>query len=301
MATLICGSLAFDTIMSFEGRFAEQILPDQLHILNVSFLVPSLRRDFGGCAGNIAYAMRQLGGTPLPVATLGNDGGDYLARLRQLGVSTEFVRTIDETYTAQAMIMTDRDNNQITAFHPGAMMQAHRTRIAAHDGVRLGIISPDGRDAMLQHAEQFRAAGIPFVFDPGQGLPMFNGDELAHFVELATWVTVNDYEGRMLCDRMGNELDELSRRVQGLVVTLGGEGCDIWEAGVRTRVPPVQAASVVDPTGCGDAWRGALLHGLEQGWPLARCAALGNRLGALKIASRGPQNYQVDGAVLAGI
>ena len=301
MATLICGSLAFDTIMSFEGRFAEQILPDQLHILNVSFLVPSLRRDFGGCAGNIAYAMRQLGGTPLPVATLGNDGGDYLARLRQLDISTEFVRTIDDTYTAQAMIMTDRDNNQITAFHPGAMMQAHRTRIAAHDGVRLGIISPDGRDAMLQHAEQFRAAGIPFVFDPGQGLPMFNGDELAHFVELATWVTVNDYEGRMLCDRMGIELDELSRRVQGLVVTLGGESCDIWEAGVRTRVPPVQAASVVDPTGCGDAWRGALLHGLEQGWPLARCAALGNRLGALKIASRGPQNYQVDGAVLAGI
>ena len=301
MATLICGSLAFDTIMSFEGRFAEQILPDQLHILNVSFLVPSLRRDFGGCAGNIAYAMRQLGGTPLPVATLGNDGGDYLARLRQLDISTEFVRTIDDTYTAQAMIMTDRDNNQITAFHPGAMMQAHRTRIAAHDGVRLGIISPDGRDAMLQHAEQFRAAGIPFVFDPGQGLTMFNGDELAHFVELATWVTVNDYEGRMLCDRMGIELDELSRRVQGLVVTLGGEGCDIWEAGVRTRVPPVQAASVVDPTGCGDAWRGALLHGLEQGWPLARCAALGNRLGALKIASRGPQNYQVDGAVLAGI
>ena len=301
MATLICGSLAFDTIMSFEGRFAEQILPDQLHILHVSFRVPDLRRDFGGCAGNIAYAMQQLGGAPLPMATLGNDGSDYLARLRQLGVSTEFVRTIDDTYTAQAMIMTDRDNNQITAFHPGAMMQAHRTRIAAHDGVRLGIISPDGRDAMLQHAEQFRAAGIPFVFDPGQGLPMFNGDELAHFVELATWVTVNDYEGRMLCDRMGIELDELSRRVQGLVVTLGGEGCDIWEAGVRTRVPPVQAASVVDPTGCGDAWRGVLLHGLEQGWPLARCAALGNRLGALKIASRGPQNYQVDGAVLAGI
>ena len=301
MATLICGSLAFDTIMSFEGRFAEQILPDQLHILNVSFLVPALRRDYGGCAGNIAYAMRLLGGQPLPMATLGNDGGDYLERLRQLGIGTDFVRQIDDTYTAQAMIMTDRDNNQITAFHPGAMMQAHRTRIVAREDIRLGIISPDGRDAMLQHAEQFRAAGIPFVFDPGQGLPMFNGDELAHFVELATWVTVNDYEGRMLCDRMGIELDELSRRVQGLVVTLGGEGCDIWEAGVRTRVPPVQAASVVDPTGCGDAWRGALLHGLEQGWPLARCAALGNRLGALKIASRGPQNYQVDGAVLAGI
>ena len=301
MAIQICGSLAFDTIMDFEGRFAEQILPDQLHILNVSFLVPGLRREFGGCAGNIAYSLQQLGAKALPVATVGSDGADYLARFEALGISTAHVVLQADAYTAQAMIMTDRDNNQITAFHPGAMMQAHRTRIAAHDGVRLGIISPDGRDAMLQHAEQFRAAGIPFVFDPGQGLPMFNGDELAHFVELATWVTVNDYEGRMLCDRMGIELDELSRRVQGLVVTLGGEGCDIWEAGVRTRVPPVQAASVVDPTGCGDAWRGALLHGLEQGWPLARCAALGNRLGALKIASRGPQNYQVDGAVLAGI
>ena len=301
MASLICGSLAFDNIMTFEGRFADQIMPEQIHILNVSFVVPTLRRDFGGCAGNIAYALRLLGGKPLPMAMLGNDGEGYVARLKQLDIDTRFVQKLDDTYTAQCMITTDLDNNQITAFHPGAMMQAHRTRIAAHDGVRLGIISPDGRDAMLQHAEQFRAAGIPFVFDPGQGLPMFNGDELAHFVELATWVTVNDYEGRMLCDRMGIELDELSRRVQGLVVTLGGEGCDIWEAGVRTRVPPVQAASVVDPTGCGDAWRGALLHGLEQGWPLARCAALGNRLGALKIASRGPQNYQVDGAVLAGI
>ena len=299
MATLICGSLAFDTIMSFEGRFAEQILPDQLHILNVSFLVPALRRDFGGCAGNIAYAMRQLGGTPLPMATLGNDGADYMERLRALGIGTDFVRQLDETYTAQAMIMTDRDNNQITAFHPGAMGLAHRTRIEARPGLTLGIISPDGRDAMLQHAEQFRAAGIPFVFDPGQGLPMFNGDELAHFVELATWVTVNDYEGRMLCDRMDIELDELSRRVQGLVVTLGAEGCDIWEDGASTRVPAVPPAAVVDPTGCGDAWRGALLYGLEQGWPLARCAALGNRLGALKIASRGPQNYQLDLGVLA--
>ena len=299
MATLICGSLAFDTIMSFEGRFAEQILPDQLHILNVSFLVPALRRDFGGCAGNIAYAMQQLGGAPLPMATLGNDGADYLDRLRTLGIGTEFVRQMDETYTAQAMIMTDRDNNQITAFHPGAMGLAHRTRIEARPGLALGIISPDGRDAMLQHAEQFHAAGIPFVFDPGQGLPMFNGDELAHFVELATWVTVNDYEGRLLCDRMGVELAELSRRVRGLVVTLGAEGCDIWEDGTRGRVPSVPPAAVVDPTGCGDAWRGALLYGLEQGWSLARCAALGNRLGALKIASRGPQNYQVDPAVLA--
>ncbi len=293
MATLICGSLAFDTIMRFEGRFAAQILPEQLHILNVSFLVPSLRRDFGGCAGNIAYAMRQLGGQPLPMATLGNDGADYMERLRALGISTDFVRQLEDTYTAQAMIMTDEDNNQITAFHPGAMMQAHTTRITAREDIRLGIISPDGRDAMLQHAEQFHAAGIPFVFDPGQGLPMFNGDELAHFVELASWVTVNDYEGRMLCDRMGLELAELSHRVRGLIVTLGAEGCEIWESGASTHVAPVQAAEVVDPTGCGDAWRGALLYGLEQGWPLARCAALGNRLGALKIESRGPQNYVV--------
>lgn len=293
MATLICGSLAFDTIMRFEGRFAAQILPEQLHILNVSFLVPSLRRDFGGCAGNIAYAMRQLGGQPLPMATLGNDGADYMERLRALGISTDFVRQLEDTYTAQAMIMTDEDNNQITAFHPGAMMQAHTTRITAREDIRLGIISPDGRDAMLQHAEQLHAAGIPFVFDPGQGLPMFGGDELAHFVELASWVTVNDYEGRMLCDRMGLELAELSHRVRGLIVTLGAEGCEIWESGASTHVAPVQAAEVVDPTGCGDAWRGALLYGLEQGWPLARCAALGNRLGALKIESRGPQNYVV--------
>ena len=293
MATLICGSLAFDTIMRFEGHFAAQILPEQLHILNVSFLVPSLRRDFGGCAGNIAYAMRQLGGQPLPMATLGNDGADYMDRLHALGISTDFVRQLEDAYTAQAMIMTDEDNNQITAFHPGAMMQAHTTRITAREDIRLGIISPDGRDAMLQHAEQFHAAGIPFVFDPGQGLPMFDGDELAHFVDLASWVTVNDYEGRMLCDRMGIELAELSHRVRGLIVTLGADGCEMWEAGARTHVAPVQAAEVVDPTGCGDAWRGALLYGLEQGWSLARCAALGNRLGALKIESRGPQNYAV--------
>ena len=299
MATLICGSLAFYTIMGFEGQFAQQILPEQLHILNVSFLVPTLRRDFGGCAGNIAYAMRQLGGVPLPMAAVGNDGADYLDRLTQLGISTEFVRQEQETYTAQAMIMTDRANNQITAFHPGAMSMAHRTRIQARDDIRLGIISPDGRDAMLEHAEQFHAAGIPFVFDPGQGLPMFDGKELAHFVELATWVTVNDYEGRMLCDRIGVGLDALSRRVQGLVVTLAADGCEIWQDGQRTHVPGTPGAEVVDPTGCGDAWRGAMLFGLEQGWPLARCAALGNRLGALKIASRGPQNYTVDADVIA--
>ncbi|MBE7366090.1 carbohydrate kinase family protein [Ramlibacter pallidus] len=291
MAAVICGSLAFDTIMTFEGRFAEQILPDQLHILNVSFLVPALRRDFGGCAGNIAYALKQLGGTPLPMGAVGSDGADYLERLQQLGISSEFVLRVDDTYTAQAMIMTDRDNNQITAFHPGAMMQAHRLQVARRADIKLGIISPDGRDAMLQHAAQFEAADIPFVFDPGQGLPMFDGKELAAFIGQATWVTVNDYEGKMLSERTGWSSAEISKRVQGLVVTLGGEGCEVWVQGEKTLVPPVKAAAVVDPTGCGDAWRGALLHGLEQGWSLARCAELGNKVGAAKIASRGPQNW----------
>ena len=295
MSAVICGSLAFDTIMAFEGRFSEQILPTQLHILNVSFLVPALRREFGGCAGNIAYSLRQLGGTPLPMATLGSDGDEYLARLQAQGISCEFVRRVDDAYTAQAMIMTDRDNNQITAFHPGAMMQAHQgSRIAARPDIKLGIISPDGRDAMQQHAEQFKAAGIPFVFDPGQGLPMFDGKELAQFVKLATWVTVNDYEAKMLCDRTGLSCAEMSRQVQGLVVTLGEQGCEVWVDGERTVVPPVKAEVVLDPTGCGDAFRGALLFGLEQDWSLTRCAALGNRVGAQKIATRGGQNYNVE-------
>ena len=296
MAVLICGSLAFDTIMTCEGRFADQLLPEQLHILNVSFLVPSLRRDFGGCAGNIAYSLRLLGGKPLPMAALGSDGADYLARLNVLGISTQHVLQVSDAYTAQAMIMTDLDNNQITAFHPGAMMQAHGNRIAedASQHASLGIIAPDGRDAMLEHAAQFQAAGIAFVFDPGQGLPMFNGAELARFVEQASWVTVNDYEGKMLCERTGWSLAELSGKVQGLVVTLGAEGCDVWIGGEKTHVPAVQPQRVVDPTGCGDAWRGALLFGLEQGWPLVRCAELGNRLGALKVAERGPQNYVLD-------
>ncbi|MES2412536.1 MAG: carbohydrate kinase family protein [Pseudomonadota bacterium] len=295
MPAVICGSLAFDTIMTFEGKFSEQILPDQLHILNVSFLVPALRREFGGCAGNIAYALKQLGGTPLPMATVGSDGAEYAARMQGLGISTEFVREVADAYTAQAMIMTDRDNNQITAFHPGAMMQAHITRIEARSDIKLGIVSPDGRDAMLQHAEQFKEAGIPFVFDPGQGLPMFDGKDLAHFVELATWVTVNDYEAKLLSDRTGMSIAELSKRVEGLIVTLGAEGSEVWIGGEKTLVAPVQAKEVVDPTGCGDAFRGALLFGLEQGWSLVKCAELGNRVGALKIAHRGGQNYTLDG------
>ena len=299
MPILVCGSLAFDTIMTFEGRFADQILPDQLHILNVSFLVPGLRRDFGGCAGNIAYGLRQLGAEVAPLAALGSDGADYLARMRELGVDTAHVSTVAEAYTAQAMIMTDRDNNQITAFHPGAMSFAHDTPVPARQDLTLGIIAPDGREGMVSHAAQLKAAGVPFVFDPGQGLPMFNGEELLRFIDQASWVAVNDYEGRMLCDRTGLSLADISRRVRGLVVTLADQGCDVWEDGVATRVPGVKAEAVVDPTGCGDAFRAALLHGLSKGWTLARCAELGNRLGALKIAVRGPQNYTVDPALKA--
>lgn len=291
MSILICGSLAFDTIMTFEGRFAEQILPDQLHILNVSFLVPGMRREFGGCAGNIAYGLRQLGSPAVPLAMIGNDGQDYCERLRGLGVDTRFIGTAADHYTAQAMIMTDRDNNQITGFHPGAMSQAHENRVPTDAGIRLAIIAPDGRDAMLQHAEQLHAAGIPFVFDPGQGLPMFNGPELRRFIELASWVAVNDYEGRMLSERTGMALDAIAAHVRGLVVTLAEQGCDVYADGRVTRVAGVKAEAVVDPTGCGDAFRAAMLHGLLQDWPLVQCATLGNRLGALKIARRGGQNY----------
>ncbi len=294
MASIICGSLAFDTIMNFEGRFAEQILPEQLHILNVSFLVPALRRDFGGCAGNIAYSLKQLGGTPLPMATLGSDGQSYRDRLTRQGISLDFVRTIDEAYTAQAMIITDRDNNQINGFHPGAMDYAHLTGIAARADIKLGIVAPDGRDAMWQHAQQFAAAKIPFVFDPGQQLPRFDGSELRTLVGLASWVTVNDYEGKMLSDRTGWSSAEISRCGRGLIVTLGSEGSEVWVDGEATHVAPVKADAVIDPTGCGDAFRGGLLYGLEADWPLVRCAALGNQLGSLKIAQRGPQNYTVD-------
>ena len=291
MPILVCGSLAFDTIMTFEGRFAEQILPSQLHILNVSFLVPALRREYGGCAGNIAYGLRQLGAHAVPLATLGNDGQEYLERLQSLGVDTAHVSSAAESYTAQAMIMTDRDNNQITAFHPGAMSMAHDNPVPARTDIALAIISPDGRDAMLTHAQQLHAAGVPFVFDPGQGLPMFNGEELKQFIELATWITVNDYEGKMLSDRTGWSFEDIASRVRGLVVTLAEHGCELWEGGQKTLVPGVKASQVVDPTGCGDAFRAALLHGLEQGWSLARCAELGNRMGAAKIATRGGQNY----------
>jgi adenosine kinase len=299
MSALICGSLAFDTITTFPGRFAQQILPDQVHILNVSFLVPTLRREFGGCAGNIAYTLMQLGGTPRVMAAVGADGGEYLARLQGWGITTEHVREVADSYTAQAIIITDQDNNQITAFHPGAMQFAHLTEVPAGTDIAIGIVAPDGRDAMIGHAAQMAALGIPFVFDPGQGLPMFDGAELQRFVAQASWVAVNDYEGRMLCERIGSDLAGLSRsHLRGVIVTLGAEGCELWIQGERVHVPGVAATEVLDPTGCGDAFRGALLFGLERGWPLERCVALGNRVGALKIASRGGQNHVLDRAVL---
>ncbi len=299
MPALICGSLAFDTITTFPGRFAQQILPEQVHILNVSFLVPTLRREFGGCAGNIAYTLAQLGGEPLVLAAVGTDGQEYVSRLQTWNTSTQYVRVVEDSYTAQAIIITDTDNNQITAFHPGAMQSAHLTPVPHRDDIAVAIVAPDGRDAMLQHASQLAEAGIPFVFDPGQGLPMFDGAELMRFVKQATWLAVNDYEARMLCDRTGQTLETLSRsHLKGVIVTLGAEGCDLWEQGVRTRVPGVPAAEIVDPTGCGDAFRGALLYGLERGWALSRCVALGNRIGALKITCRGGQNHRIDPAVL---
>ena len=302
MPALICGSLAFDTITTFPGRFGQQILPEQLHILNVSFLVPELRREYGGCAGNIAYNLRQLGGDPVIMATLGNDGGDYLERIRAWGVDTSLVTWVQDHYTAQAIIITDTDNNQITAFHPGAMQKAGEVEVPGRTDLKVAIIAPDGRDAMLGHARQLHAAGIPFVFDPGQGLPMFDGAELRDFIAQATWVAVNDYEARMLCDRTGLTLESLSdSHLSGVIVTLGAQGCDIWIKGRKEHVPGVQASAVLDPTGCGDAFRGALLFGLERGWSLQRCVALGNRLGAAKIACRGGQNHQVDAAWTATV
>ncbi len=295
MSVLICGSLAFDTITTFTGRFAEQILPDQVHILNVSFLVPTLRREFGGCAGNIAYTLSQLGGSAVVLAALGSDGAQYAQRLTSWGVDTTHVALLEDSMTAQAIIITDRDNNQITAFHPGAMQHAQRTAVPLNSDIRLGIIAPDGRDAMIEHAAQLAAAGIPFVFDPGQGLPMFDGAELKRFVAQARWVAVNDYEARMLCDRTGETLESLSTsHLAGVVVTLAADGCDVWEQGQCTHVAGVKATAVVDPTGCGDAVRGALLYGLERGWPLLRCVELGNQIGALKIAERGGQNHRID-------
>ena len=289
---LICGSMAYDTIMVFTDRFRAHILPEKLHILNVSFLVPQMRREFGGCAGNIAFNLRLLGEEALPMATVGHDFGPYAAWLERHGVVTQHLKVLPGEFTAQAFITTDLDDNQITAFHPGAMQQAHQNRIAEATGVGIGIVAPDGRDAMIEHARDFAAAGIPFIFDPGQGLPMFGGEDLKRFIDQASWVVVNDYEWSLLAERTGYTAADVARRVEALIVTKGGEGSEIHTAAGRVDIPVVRARQVVDPTGCGDAYRAGLIHGLVRGhdWPLTgRIASL---IGAIKIESRGPQNHR---------
>ena len=291
MTTLICGSLAFDNIMVFQDRFKNHILPEQIHILNVAFLVPEMRREFGGCAGNIAYNLMLLGGTPQIMATVGDDAGPYFARLDQLGLSREHVRQVPGSFTAQAFITTDLDDNQITAFHPGAMSFSHLNKVD-RSRASLGIVAPDGREGMMQHARDFAAAGVPFIFDPGQGLPMFSGDELLDFIGLADYACFNDYEAKLLCDRTGRSLEQLAGDVKALIVTRGGEGSEIYTVGQRHDIPCVEADAVVDPTGCGDAYRAGLLYGIANGmdWPTTgRLAAV---MGAIKIAHRGGQNHQ---------
>jgi adenosine kinase len=292
MSTLICGSIAYDTIMVFRDHFKNHILPDQIHILNVAFLVPDMRREFGGCAGNIAYNLKLLGGEPLAMATVGDDAGAYLAHMDALGLTREHVRMVPGAYTAQAFVTTDLDDNQITAFHPGAMNHSHLNDIGAASGVELGIVAPDGRDGMLAHVEQFAAAGVPFVFDPGQGLPMFNGEELLHCLKLATYCTVNDYEARLLCDRTGRSLTSLAQEVEALVVTLGAEGSHIHVGGQCLEIPAVQPDALMDPTGCGDAYRAGLLYGIANGYDWLRTGRLASVIGAIKIASRGGQNHR---------
>jgi adenosine kinase len=299
MSILICGSMAYDNIMVFPGRFKDQILPDQIHILNVAFLVPEMRQEFGGCAGNVAYNLRMLDEEPLIMATVGQDFDAYRSWLDQQQLDSRYIQQIDSTRTAQAYITTDLDDNQITAFHPGAMDHAHVNTVPGDAGLKLGIVSPDGRQAMLDHAAQFAAAGIPFVFDPGQGLPMFDGKELTHFVDQATWVVVNDYEGQMLADRTGLSHDELAARVSALVVTRGGEGSVIYVDGDRLDIPAVPPARISDPTGCGDAYRAGLLYGLSRGWPWADTGRLAALIGARKIEHDGTQNHRFSRESLA--
>lgn len=292
MPTLICGSIAYDNIMVFHDRFKNHILPDQIHILNVAFLVPEMRREFGGCAGNIAYNLKLLGGEPLIMATVGDDADPYLVRMDDLGLSRAHVRRIAGSFTAQAFITTDLDDNQITAFHPGAMSFSHLNMVTDAATATLGIVAPDGRDGMQKHARDFAAAGVPFVFDPGQGLPMFSGDDLMEFMKLADYACFNDYEAKLLADRTGRSLEELAGEVKALIVTLGGEGSQIYANGKRYEIPCVQADEVIDPTGCGDAYRAGLLYGISAGWDWEKTGRLAAVMGAIKIAHRGGQNHR---------
>jgi adenosine kinase len=291
-AALICGSVAYDTILLFPDRFKQHILPDKIHILNVAFLVPEMRREFGGCAANIAYNLSLLGDLALPMAAAGHDFGPYRERMVSQGISVEHVKIVEDAFTAQAFITTDLDDNQITAFHPGAMQYAHLNKVGDVGAeVALGIVAPDGRQAMIEHAAQFAAAGIPFIFDPGQGLPMFDGAELAHFIEQATWVAVNDYEWSMLQQKTGWTAADVAGRVKALIITQGAAGSVIHADGRTWEIPCARPRAVIDPTGCGDAYRAGLIHGLLYGLDWQTCGRLAALLGALKIESRGPQNH----------
>jgi adenosine kinase len=280
----------------FRYRFKNHILAEKIHILNVAFLVPDMRREFGGCAGNIAYSLAMLEGQPVIMATVGGDAQPYFERLTQLRLDATHVRRVDETFTAQAFITTDLDDNQITAFHPGAMNFSHRNSVTDAADISLGIVAPDGRDGMLQHAREFAQAGIPFIFDPGQGLPMFNGEELTAFIDQAAYVTVNDYEGQLLQERTGQSLEALAKRVRALIVTRGADGSTIFTDGRQLAIPSVKPRSLVDPTGCGDAYRAGLLYGIARGMDWETTGRLASLIGAIKIASRGGQNHRFDRA-----
>jgi adenosine kinase len=288
---LICGSVAFDTLMVFGDRFRNHILPEKIHILNVSFLVPQLRREFGGCAGNIAYNLKLLGDVGYPMATVGRDFGPYAEWMRRNGVPDDYVKVVESEHTAQAFITTDLDNNQITAFHPGAMQQSHLNTVAAAKDIAIGIVAPDGRDGMIQHANQFYEAGIPFIFDPGQGLPMYDAGDLARFVEQATWVAVNDYEWQLIQQKTGWSESDVTERVEALIVTRGAEGSIIHTKGGPIEIPCAKAKAVVDPTGCGDAYRAGLIHGLLHDLDWQTTGRIASLLGALKIESLGTQNH----------
>ncbi|MEZ5727899.1 MAG: carbohydrate kinase family protein [Burkholderiaceae bacterium] len=296
---LISGSIAYDTIMVFDGHFKDHILPERTHMINVAFLTPRLKREFGGCASNIAYNLRALGGEAAILATVGHDGRAYVERLAGLGIDMGATQLLDEHFTAQAFITTDLSDNQITAFHPGAMSFAHRSRVGDALPGCYGIVGPNGKDAMLEHAQGFADAGVPFIFDPGQGLPMFDGAELERLIEMATAVTVNDYEAAMLTEKTGLDEVALAKRVAAMIVTRGGDGSVLYEGEARTEIPPVSIADAVDPTGCGDAFRGGLLYGLAEGWSWLRSARLGSVLGAIKIEHQGPQNHQLERAQVA--
>lgn len=293
MSALICGSFAFDSIMVFPDKFKNHILPDKVHMLNVAFLVPELRREFGGCAGNIAYNLKLLGDNPLPMGTVGTDFGPYAEWMDKNDISRKHVHVKQGSYTAQAFITTDMDDNQITAFHPGAMNLSHETDINEAEGVSLAIVAPDGRDGMIQHASQLKAAGIPFIFDPGQGLPMFNGDELMQFAEQATYIALNDYEAQLFMDRTGLPEEEIARHVDALIITRGAQGSHIYTENKRIDIPCHKAEAVIDPTGCGDAYRAGLLHGIMHGKDWEETGRIAAMMGAIKIAHHGTQNHKL--------